>query len=152
MTRTAYYSVVCAAVLAIAAIPLFAGGFTITLINYVGVYALVVLGIVLLTGVGGLTSFGQATFVGLAAYSTAWLTTAQGAGLSVLRFAGNSPALPSLIAERERVRDLPERVDAGNGRSQRRRKLRQFALRRHFQRSNRRAMSSLGVQLEDQGA
>src|SRR5256885_8708327 len=29
----------------------------------------------LLTGVGGLTSFGQAAFVGLGAYSTAWLTT-----------------------------------------------------------------------------
>ncbi len=77
MTRTAYYAVVCAAALAIASVPLFAGGFTITLINYIGVYALVVLGIVLLTGVGGLTSFGQASFVGLAAYSTAWLSTAQ---------------------------------------------------------------------------
>jgi branched-chain amino acid transport system permease protein len=31
---------------------------------------------VLLTGVGGLTSFGQASFVGIAAYATAWLTTA----------------------------------------------------------------------------
>lgn len=32
-------------------------------------------GLVLLTGVGGLTSFGQAAFVGLGAYTTAWLTT-----------------------------------------------------------------------------
>ena len=32
----------------------------------------------LLTGVGGLTSFGQAAFVGLGAYTTAWLTTAHG--------------------------------------------------------------------------
>ena len=32
----------------------------------------------LLTGVGGATSFGQAAFVGIAAYATAWLTTAQG--------------------------------------------------------------------------
>jgi branched-chain amino acid transport system permease protein len=30
--------------------------------------------LVLLTGVGGLTSFGQAAFVGVGAYSTAWLT------------------------------------------------------------------------------
>jgi branched-chain amino acid transport system permease protein len=30
---------------------------------------------VLLTGVGGATSFGQAAFVGVAAYATAWLTT-----------------------------------------------------------------------------
>ena len=53
--------------------------FTITLLNYIGIYALVALGVVLLTGVGGLTSFGQAAFVGIAAYATAWLTTAAGA-------------------------------------------------------------------------
>ena len=35
-------------------------------------------GLVLLTGIGGATSFGQAAFVGIAAYATAWLTTAQG--------------------------------------------------------------------------
>ena len=50
--------------------------FTITLLNYIGICALVALGVVLLTGVGGLTSFGQAAFVGIAAYATAWLTTA----------------------------------------------------------------------------
>ena len=50
--------------------------FTVTLLNYIGLYALVALGLVLLTGVGGLTSFGQAAFVGLGAYTTAWLTTA----------------------------------------------------------------------------
>ena len=32
-----------------------------------------------LTGVGGLTSFGQAAFVGIGAYATGWLTTAHGA-------------------------------------------------------------------------
>ena len=53
--------------------------FTVTLLNYVGVYALVALGLVLLTGVGGLTSFGQAAFVGIGAYTTAWLTTVHGA-------------------------------------------------------------------------
>ncbi|MFA7292900.1 MAG: branched-chain amino acid ABC transporter ATP-binding protein/permease [Rhodocyclaceae bacterium] len=52
--------------------------FYITLLNYIGLYALVALGLVLLTGVGGLTSFGQAAFVGLGAYATAWLTTAYG--------------------------------------------------------------------------
>jgi branched-chain amino acid transport system permease protein len=51
--------------------------FYITLLNYIGLYSLVTLGLVLLTGVGGLTSFGQAAFVGLGAYSTAYLTTAQ---------------------------------------------------------------------------
>ena len=52
--------------------------FYVTLLNYIGLYALVALGLVLLTGVGGLTSFGQAAFVGLGAYATAWLTTAYG--------------------------------------------------------------------------
>ena len=48
--------------------------FLIAQFNYVGLYALVALGLVLLTGIGGLTSFGQAAFVGIGAYSTAWLT------------------------------------------------------------------------------
>jgi len=49
--------------------------FWITQLNYVGLASLVVLGLVLLTGVGGLTSFGQAAFVGLGAYTTAYLST-----------------------------------------------------------------------------
>ncbi|MCZ8077218.1 MAG: branched-chain amino acid ABC transporter ATP-binding protein/permease, partial [Paucibacter sp.] len=49
--------------------------FWITQLNYIGMFALVSLGLVLLTGVGGLTSFGQAAFVGLGAYSTAVLST-----------------------------------------------------------------------------
>ncbi|MDY7546379.1 branched-chain amino acid ABC transporter ATP-binding protein/permease [Glaciimonas sp. CA11.2] len=47
----------------------------ITLANYIGLYSIVALGLVLLTGVGGLTSFGQAAFVGLGAYTTAYLST-----------------------------------------------------------------------------
>lgn len=39
--------------------------------NYIGLYALVALGLVLLTGVAGLTSFGQAEFAGIGAYQTA---------------------------------------------------------------------------------
>jgi branched-chain amino acid transport system permease protein len=58
--------------------PLALPEFYITLLNYIGLYALVALGLVLLTGVGGLTSFGQAAFVGLGAYVTATLTTATG--------------------------------------------------------------------------
>ncbi|WP_350296032.1 branched-chain amino acid ABC transporter ATP-binding protein/permease [Limnohabitans sp. Rim8] len=61
-----------------AAIPLVAWlplpDFWIVQLNYIGLYALVCLGVVLLTGVGGLTSFGQAAFVGIGAYTTAWLT------------------------------------------------------------------------------
>ncbi len=52
--------------------------FWITQMNYIGLYSLVVLGLVLLTGVGGLTSFGQSAFVGLGAYTTAWLSTSVG--------------------------------------------------------------------------
>ena len=48
--------------------------FWIAQLNYIGLYALVSLGLVLLTGVGGLTSFGQAAFVGIGAYTTAYLT------------------------------------------------------------------------------
>lgn len=46
--------------------------------NYIGMYAIVVIGLVLLTGIGGMTSFGQAAFVGLGAYTTAYLSTAYG--------------------------------------------------------------------------
>jgi branched-chain amino acid transport system permease protein len=55
--------------------PAFLPEFYITLLNYIGLYAIVALGLVLLTGVGGLTSFGQAAFVGVGAYTTAYLTT-----------------------------------------------------------------------------
>src|SRR4051794_15473936 len=65
------------AIAGIAVAPLFAGSFTVSLLNDIGIGALVALGLVLLTGVGGATSFGQAAFVGIAAYATAWLTTAQ---------------------------------------------------------------------------
>ncbi len=58
--------------------PAILGSFTITLMNYIGIYAFAVLGLVLLTGVGGLTSFGQAAFVGIGAYATAWYTAVQG--------------------------------------------------------------------------
>lgn len=64
-------------VLAVAA-PFLAGSYTVTMLNYVYLNALVVLGLVLLTGVLGLISFGQAAFVGIGAYATAWLTTSGG--------------------------------------------------------------------------
>ena len=52
--------------------------FWITQANYIGLYTLVAIGLVLLTGVAGLTSFGQAAFVGLGAYTAAYLTLSQG--------------------------------------------------------------------------
>jgi ABC-type branched-subunit amino acid transport system ATPase component/ABC-type branched-subunit amino acid transport system permease subunit len=64
--------------IALMAAPFVLGSFAITLMNYIGISALVALGLVLLTGIGGMTSFGQAAFVGIAAYATAWATTTQG--------------------------------------------------------------------------
>ena len=52
--------------------------FWITQANYIGLYTLVVIGLVLLTGIAGLTSFGQAAFVGLGAYTAAYLTLSYG--------------------------------------------------------------------------
>jgi branched-chain amino acid transport system permease protein len=59
----------------LAAVPLAAPQFWVTVGNYIGLYSIVALGLVLLTGVAGQTSFGQAAFVGIGAYTTAWLTT-----------------------------------------------------------------------------
>ena len=75
-----------------AAIPLIAvlplPDFWITQLNYIGMYSMTVLGLVLLTGVGGLTSFGQAAFVGIGAYTTAWLTLNTGLSPWLTLFVG----------------------------------------------------------------
>jgi len=63
---------------ALAAVPLVAPQFYVTLGNYIGLYSMVALGLVMLTGVAGQTSFGQAAFVGLGAYTSAYLTTRYG--------------------------------------------------------------------------
>jgi ABC-type branched-subunit amino acid transport system ATPase component/ABC-type branched-subunit amino acid transport system permease subunit len=65
-------------VLALLVAPLILPEFHVTLLNYIGLYAIVALGLVMLTGVGGLTSFGQAAFAGLGAYTSAYLTTVHG--------------------------------------------------------------------------
>ena len=66
--------------LAMAVIPFVPGmpPFWIVLLDNIGLSALVAMGLVLLTGVGGLTSFGQAAFCGFGAYTTAVLTTTYG--------------------------------------------------------------------------
>jgi branched-chain amino acid transport system permease protein len=78
--------------LLIAAVPLVAvlplPDFWIAQLNYIGLYSLVCLGLVLLTGVGGLTSFGQAAFVGMGAYTTAWLTLNTGMSPWLTLFVG----------------------------------------------------------------
>ena len=68
-----------AALLLVAAFPLLpVPPFWVTLANNIGLASLVAIGLVLLTGVGGMTSFGQAAFCGFGAYTTAVLTTAYG--------------------------------------------------------------------------
>src|SRR5512133_384999 len=62
--------------------------FWISQLSTIGMYALTCLGLVLLTGVGGLTSFGQAAFVGIGAYTTAWLTVNMGVSPWVTLLAG----------------------------------------------------------------
>lgn len=52
--------------------------FYVNLLSYIGLYSMVAVGLVLLTGVAGVTSFGQAAFVGMGAYATAALTTMYG--------------------------------------------------------------------------
>src|SRR3954470_23620739 len=63
-----------------AAIPFIPGvpPFWIVLLDNIGLAALGALGLVLLSGVGGLTSFGQAAFCGFGAYTTAVLSTPYG--------------------------------------------------------------------------
>ena len=60
----------------------------ITLLNYIGLYSIVAIGLVLLTGIGGMTSFGQAAFVGVGAYATAFLTTRFGVSPWIALIAG----------------------------------------------------------------
>ena len=62
--------------------------FWIIQLNYIGIYVLPVLGLVLLTGVCGLTSFGQAAFVGVGAYTSAYLTVNLGLSPWVTLFIG----------------------------------------------------------------
>lgn len=76
--------------------PLHVPEYWITLLNYIGLYSIVALGLVLLTGVGGMTSFGQAAFVGVGAYATAYLTTQFGVSPWIALLVGI--ALTALVA------------------------------------------------------
>jgi branched-chain amino acid transport system permease protein len=75
-----------AGVVVLALLPL--PDFWITQLNYIALYSLVILGLVLLTGIGGLTSFGQAAFVGIGAYTSAYLTVNMGLSPWITVFAG----------------------------------------------------------------
>jgi len=76
----------CAAMLLIPVLPV--SDFWITQLNYIGIYAMVSLGLVLLTGVAGLTSFGQAAFVGVGAYASAYLSTTAAVSPWIALFVG----------------------------------------------------------------
>ncbi|MEL4486129.1 hypothetical protein AAEH76_21535, partial [Shewanella algae] len=67
-----------AALACLALAPFVLSPFSVTLMNYIGIYSLVAIGLALLTGVGGIVSFGQAAFVGIAAYATAWVSALNG--------------------------------------------------------------------------
>lgn len=78
MTRAQLAAVKIVAVLGLAAAPFLLSPFSITLLNYIGIYSLVAVGLVLLTGIVGIISFGQAAFIGIAAYATAWVSAING--------------------------------------------------------------------------
>lgn len=97
-----------------AAIPFIPGvpPFWLVLLDNIGLAALVAIGLVVLTGVGGLTSFGQAAFCGFGAYTTAVLTTSYGISpwltlpLSLL-IAGGAAVLLGLVTVRLSGHYLP---------------------------------------------
>ena len=65
-------------VLFIAAAPFILPEFQVALLNYIALATMVSLGLVLLTGIAGVMSFGQQVFAGIAAYTTAVITTKYG--------------------------------------------------------------------------
>lgn len=86
--------------------------YVVTLLVYIGLSSLVAMGLVLLTGVGGLTSFGQAAFVGLGAYTAGYLTVGLGwspwlALLAALGLTGVSALLIGAITVRMSGHFLP---------------------------------------------
>ena len=73
-SRGPLIAVCCAAAILILPFTGLMPDYWITLFNYIGISSLVATGLVLVTGVGGMTSFGQAAFVGFGAYTTGVLT------------------------------------------------------------------------------
>ena len=112
MTRARGPLTIVLALLSCAALPFILTEFQATLAGFVGIAAIVALGLVMLTGVSGQTSFGQATFLGLAAYATAILSRFHGwpplAGLPAgLAVTGGAAFLLGLITARISGHYLP---------------------------------------------
>ncbi len=78
MSRRAIALLIGAAFLLVPLLPVVPDFWVAPLLDYIGIAALVAIGLVLLTGVGGMTSFGQAAFVGIGAYTSGVLTTRYG--------------------------------------------------------------------------
>ena len=64
--------------------PIHVPEYWVTLLNYIGLYSIVAIGLVLLTGIGGMTSFGQAAFVGIGTTQAGRLAFTLAAGLGAL--------------------------------------------------------------------
>src|SRR4029434_7750427 len=78
MTLQQIRLIIAAVIACLIAAPFVLNPFSITLLHDTGISSLAAIGLALLTGVGGIVSFGQAAFVGVAAYSTAWVTAVNG--------------------------------------------------------------------------
>jgi branched-chain amino acid transport system permease protein len=102
----------CLALAVCAVLPFVLTEYEATLAGFVGIGAIAAIGLVMLTGITGQTSFGHATFVGLAAYATALLSRYHGwpplAGVVVgLLLAGGTAYLLGLITSRISGHYLP---------------------------------------------
>jgi branched-chain amino acid transport system permease protein len=103
---------VLAALLVCLLLPFVLTEYQATVAGFVGIAAIAALGLVMLSGISGQTSFGHATFVGLAAYTTAVLTRFHGwppiAGLPAgLAVTGATAFLLGLITSRISGHYLP---------------------------------------------
>src|SRR3546814_17868263 len=78
MQRIRTFAIPLLVLVLIAIVPQVLGSFHIALLNDIGIAALVVIGLILVSGIGGALSFGKAAFVGIAAYTTAWPSTPPG--------------------------------------------------------------------------
>ncbi len=93
-----YRAMIAAIVFALLLVCVFGTPSLVTSFSYIGIDCLVAIGLVLLTGVAGLTSFGQAAFCGVAAYATAKLTGQYGwSPLATLPISLACSALAALI-------------------------------------------------------
>jgi len=72
-----------AGALALVAFPLFGGAFYVNLVSQIFIAVIVAASLNLLVGYGGLVSLGHAAWIGLAAYSSAWLYLRMGLGHAI---------------------------------------------------------------------